>query len=265
MNDLFGDIFQNGPVDPIEAAQRAMRSPLRKRFFYDVRTAKNDGGLGLMDQFCVLLDNRPVKTPGGRLLAAPDLELAEAISREWRAQGEVIDPVTMPLTRLSNTIVDGVAGATSEVAADVAKYLGSDLLFYRARDPEKLAARQAQHWDPVLAWARDALGAHFVLVRGVTFVQQPAKAVEAASGVIPRTPWRLGAVHVITTLTGSALIALAIADAALTVDTAWTAAHIDEDWNMDLWGRDELALTRRAARFCEMQAAATVLRLVPPI
>jgi chaperone required for assembly of F1-ATPase len=266
MRDLFGDIFQHEPGNPMDAAQRAMRPPLHKRFFHEVRIGKHDAdaehGFGRTDQFCVQLDGRPVKTPGGRLLAAPNRELAEAIGREWQAQANIIDPVTMPLTRLSNTIVDGVATASSEVAADITKYLGCDLMFYRARGPDKLVTRQAQQWDPVLAWARDALGAHFVVAQGLTFVQQPASAIEAASAVIPCDPWRLGAVHVITNLTGSALIALALADSALSVDAAWIAAHVDEDWNMELWGSDELALTRRAARFAEMQAAATVLRLV---
>ncbi len=64
---------------------------------------------------------------------------------------------------------------------------------------------------------------------------------------------------VVTTLTGSALIALAVARGALTVDQAWDAANVDEDWNMSLWGRDELALKRRAVRFADMQAACAVL------
>src|SRR5262249_51147882 len=69
-------------------------------------------------------------------------------------------------------------------------------------------------------------------------------------------PWRLGAVHAVTTLTGSALIAIALARGALSVDAAWAAAHVDEDWNMEFWGRDQLALEHRAARFAGMQAAA---------
>jgi chaperone required for assembly of F1-ATPase len=92
------------------------------------------------------------------------------------------------------------------------------------------------------------------------FVQQPDEAVAAARAVISTDdPWRLGALHAITTLTGSALIALALAGGELSVEDAWTAAHVDEDWNMDLWGRDELVLRRRAFRFAEMQAAAAVL------
>jgi chaperone required for assembly of F1-ATPase len=169
----------------------------------------------------------------------------------------------MPLTRLANTVIDGVAAAAPEIVEEIEKYLGSDLLCYRAEAPNGLVARQARHWDPILAFAREQLGAHFVITQGVRFVDQPAPALAAARRAIPADPWRLGAVHVATTLTGSALIALALARGTLTLDAAWAAAHVDEDWNMDQWGRDELALERRAARLVEMQAAVSVLDLVP--
>jgi len=169
----------------------------------------------------------------------------------------------MPLTRLANTIIDGVAAAAPEIVAEIEKYLGSDLVFYRAEAPAALVARQARLWDPILDFAREALGANFVTQQGVRFVAQPAAAVAAARRAVPENPWRLGAVHVITTLTGSALIALAFAAGALGLDDAWKAAHVDEDWNMEHWGRDAIALERRAIRFAEMQAAAIVLRLVP--
>jgi chaperone required for assembly of F1-ATPase len=256
MRDLFEDIFQAEPIDPTEAARRAMRAPLRKRFFREACVEAADGA------FCVLLDGRAVKTPGRRSLALPTCDLAEAVATEWQNQSDVIDPIKLPLTRLANTIIDGVVSARSEVAAEIEKYLGSDLLFYRAAEPERLVARQRERWDPILAWAREALGARFALAQGVMFVTQPPEAVMAACRSLPQDAWRLGAVHVITTLTGSALIALALAHGKLTVEEAWAAAHVDEDWNMELWGQDELALSRRAVHLTEMQAAATVLRLL---
>jgi chaperone required for assembly of F1-ATPase len=148
------------------------------------------------------------------------------------------------------------------VAREVERYLACDLVFYRAGGPAGLVMRQAMAWDPVLAWAREAIGARFLLSEGIVFVTQPAQALAAASSAIPKHPWRLGAVHTITTLTGSALIAIALAHGVLSVDAAWAAAHVDEDWNMQFWGRDELALEHRAARFSEMQAAAAVLELI---
>jgi len=153
----------------------------------------------------------------------------------------------------------GVAAAQDEVVDEIIKYLGSDLVCYRATTPEGLVSRQSRHWDPILAWAKAALGAGFTTVQGIIHVPQPHDAVARVRAAIPRDPWRLGAVHVITTLTGSALIALALARGDIGLDAAWAAAHVDEDWNMELWGRDELALKRRAYRFAEMTAAADVL------
>jgi chaperone required for assembly of F1-ATPase len=253
------DIFENQPIDPTEAARRGARPRLRRRFYDDVSVVAGEDG------FAVTLDGRAVKTPAGRALQAPARAIADAIAAEWRAQVEQVDPATMPLTRLANSIIDGVVEAPGPVADEVAKFLASDLVFYRAERPERLVARQGQAWDPLLAWARDVLGARFVLAEGVMFVAQPEEALAAARAAIPgdfgstRALWRIGALHVITTLTGSALIALALLQGRLSVEEAWAAAHVDEDWNMDQWGRDELALERRAARFAEMQAAARVL------
>lgn len=255
MRDVFEEIFaleSLEPADPRELARRNMRA--RKRRFYEAVAVRE-----MADGFAVVLDERPVKTPARRALAAPRWALAEAIAEEWRAHGEFIDPARMAMTRLANTIIDGVAAAPDDVAAETVKYLGSDLVCYRAATPQGLVARQAQHWDPVLAWAKAALGAEFTTVTGITFRGQPDEAVARAGAAIPRDPWRLGAVNAVTTLTGSALIALKLAAGKLGVDEAWTAAHVDEDWNMEFWGRDELGMQRRAHRFAEMTAAASVL------
>jgi chaperone required for assembly of F1-ATPase len=252
MRDILEDIAGSDPLDPTESARRNMRPQLRKRFYQRAH-------VGEAAPFAVLLDNRPVRTPAGNALALPSRALGEAVAAEWDAQQERIDPAVMPLTRLVNAIIDGVATAPAPVADEVAKYLGSDLVCYRADTPAGLVARQAQHWDPILDWARETLGARFVLAEGVMFAAQPDHAIAEASAAIPSDPWRLGAVNVITTLTGSALIALALAQGRLSVDEAWAAAHVDEDWNMSQWGRDEQALARRAYRFAEMQAAATIL------
>jgi chaperone required for assembly of F1-ATPase len=147
------------------------------------------------------------------------------------------------------------------VAEEIAEYLGTDLLCYRADAPAGLVDMQALAWDPVLAWAREQFGARFVLAQGVVHVPQPREAIAAVRAAIPGEPWRLAAVSSITTLTGSALLAMALAHGALAADTAWAAAHVDEDWQMSQWGRDELALERRAYREAEFRAAVTVLRL----
>jgi chaperone required for assembly of F1-ATPase len=262
MRDIFEDIFQNQPLDPTEAARRNMRPNLRTRFYEQAQAGEWDekGNTG----FPVLLDAKPVRTPARQLLSAPARTLAEAIAAEWMAQERAVDPATMPLTRLANAIIDGVAVAPQPVAAEIRRYIGNDLLFYRASEPEGLVARQRQHWDPVIGWARDVLGARFVLAEGLMPVRQNPEAVAAAAAVLPagvetKDHWRLGAISVVTSLTGSALLALALAAGLLTADEAWAAAHVDEDWNLEFWGRDELTLQQRTYRFAEMQAAAIVL------
>jgi chaperone required for assembly of F1-ATPase len=254
MRDILEDIFGDEPLDPRQVARASLRPKTRERFY-------KSASAGEAAPFEVLLDGRPVKTPAKNALAAPTQSLAQAIAAEWDAQSERIDPATMPLTRIANSIIDGVAPAPEPVADDLAKYLGSDLLCYRAGTPDGLVRWQTEHWDPILDWARTALGARFVLSEGIVFVTQPDNAIAAARAAIPSDPWRLGAAHVVTTLTGSALIALALVAGRIDVDAAWAASNVDEDWNMHLWGRDEMALAARAVRFADLQAAGTVLAL----
>lgn len=256
MREIFTEIFENQSLDPTEAAQRAVRPRRRKRFFKRVQTSDASAG-----GVAILLDGKLVLTPARRKFVAPTQALAEAIAAEWDAQADFIDPARMPLTRLSNAVIDAVADAPDPVAEEIAKYLGSDLLLYRADAPAGLALKQSQAWDPVLAWARETFGARFALTEGLVHVPQPDEAITAARAAIPAEPWRLAAVSSITSLTGSALLALALAYSALEPDAAWSAAHVDEDWQMSQWGHDELALERRAYRGGEFQAAMTVLKL----
>lgn len=253
MRDLFEEGAGPSPLDPTEAARRSSRTPLRNRFYEKADVAP------VADGFAVRLDGRAVHTPARRALIAPSQAVAEAISAEWEAQTKVIDPLAMPLTRLANSIVDGVADRAREVADDIVKYLGTDALFYRAEHPEALVARQGAQWDPLLFWAAEQFGAHFILAQGVVHVRQPEQALAAARAALPDDSWRLGALHAVTTLTGSALLALALLHGRLSADAAWSAAHLDEDWNAEQWGIDEEAADRRAARRRDFDAAALVL------
>src|SRR5512132_4086992 len=173
MRDLFESIFPDEPLDPIAAARRAMRPQLRRRFYQraEVEDAENE--------FRLLLDGRSVKTPARRTLAAPSRALARQLAAEWDAQRDVIDPAKMPLTRLANTIIDGVIDAPSAVADEVKRYLACDLVFYRAPGPTGLVTWQAKAWDPVLTWVLETLGARFVLAEGIAFVAQPAQSLAA--------------------------------------------------------------------------------------
>jgi chaperone required for assembly of F1-ATPase len=233
-----------------------LRAPLPRRFYASAAVAPSGDG------YAVRLDGRPVRTPKKHLLALPTAPLAEAIAAEWNAQGERVDPDTMPLTKLANTALDGVVPHRAAVAADIVAYAGSDLLCYRAAAPEPLARRQRAAWDPVLAWAEAELGARFALGEGVMPVAQTAAALARIAAALDRFgPLQLAALHVMTTLTGSALLALAHALGRLTVEQAWAAAHVDEDWQVSQWGEDAEAAARRQHRLAEMRAASTFLRL----
>jgi chaperone required for assembly of F1-ATPase len=258
MRELFDEVAGQSPFDPEEAVRRATRVPQRKRFYTSAGVAEAAGG------FAVTLDGKPIRTPSGRHVVAPTAKIAEAIAAEWNAQGETISPLTMPLTRFANSVNEAVVDRADAVAEDVAKYLGTDLLFYRAGHPEALVAREAAHWDPVLYWAANELGAHFILAEGIVHVAQPEPAIKAARATFPAEPWAIAALHVVTTLTGSALLALALFHGARNADEVWAAAHVDEDWNIEKWGIDEEVAARRAARLVDFTAAVTILGALKP-
>jgi chaperone required for assembly of F1-ATPase len=258
MRELFDEVFGQSPLDPEEAVRQSTRGPQRKRFYTAAAVTATAGG------FAISLDGKPVRTPSRKFLAAPNLQIAEAIAAEWAAQQDIISPVTMPLTRLANSVVDAVEDRVGAVADDVAKYFETDMLFYRASHPEALVEREARHWDPVLYWAADSLGAHFILAQGIVHVRQPEPAVAAARAALPNDPWSVAAVHILTTLTGSALLALALFHRVFDQDQVWRAAHVDEDWNSEQWGQDGEVAARRAGRLVDFAAAAQVLDALHP-
>jgi chaperone required for assembly of F1-ATPase len=245
---------ENGSKEETPMARRS--GPTLPKRFYKVVTVAS----GHASTFRILLDGKPVRTPAKAELAVPTRALAEAIAAEWEAQRTHIDAATMPLTRLANTAIDGVAARLAQVRADVVAFAASDLVCYRAEGPEPLVLRQGQQWDPVLAWARDALGARFEIASGLMPVAQPEDAAAAvAAAIADLDAFHLAALHVMTTLMGSALLALAHARGALSAEAAWAAAHVDEDWQVGQWGEDAEAAARRTRRWGEMQAASRML------
>jgi chaperone required for assembly of F1-ATPase len=255
-SDFFVDPRERNPV---RAARRGARPQPIKRFFE--KAAIEPGAAG----FAVLLDAKSVRTPAGNALIVPSRALAEALAAEWSSQTEFVDPASMPLTRLVNSAIDGVAGRMSEVEAEVVKYAGSDLICYRASEPESLAREQTVLWDGLVAFARETLRARLKLAEGVVFVAQPPAAVEAIARAVRRyveddaaSPFRLAALHAMTALTGSCIVALAVALGEIDVERAWAAANVDEDFEMKAWGADEEALAHRERRSAEMRAAAFI-------
>ena len=192
---------------PIERVQRGMRRALPKRFYKEANVAEGGGG------FEVRLDGKPAQTPAKRALVLPSRALAEAVAAEWAAQGETINPGAMPLTRLANVALDRVTEEREAVVSEIAKYAGTDLVCYRASEPEGLVAAQKSAWDPVLEWARDALGARFLCAEGVQHTAQPPDAISAVRAEVAKasSPLALAALASATALSGSALIALALA------------------------------------------------------
>lgn len=240
--------------NPMAAARRLARPDLPRRFYERAEAGPHAAG------FAVLLDGKVALTPGRKPLAVSDRRLAEALAAEWEVQGERIDPAAMALTRLVNTAIDRVSLHGDAVRAEIVRYAGSDLLCYRAEGPQSLVEAQAAAWDPLISWAREALAARFVLVAGVTHQpQDPATIIAVERALTSLDPLQLAAVHAITTLTGSAILAVAVLKRRLSTGEAWAAAHVDEDWQMAHWGTDEVALRRRAAHLREMTAAAFLL------
>lgn len=231
--------------------------PLPKRFYKDVAVTSDP-----KHGHVITLDGRRAHTPRKKLLATPVTELADKIAEEWRVQVETINPAHMPLTTLLCTALDAVTGREADVAADIAKYAGSDLLCYRAQSPAKLVARQSASWDPLIAWSKSALGADFKVTTGLIHVAQSETALRAVAATVePHDPLTLAGLHVLTTITGSVILALAVHRKHLTLQQAWAAAHVDEDWQIEQWGTDYEAEDRRAKRLRDAEAAAFVLTM----
>ena len=252
--DLFNNLLptHGEPIDPVAMARRDLNRALPKRFYKEAKAEFRDGA------FVLCLDGKPARTPGRNALALPTQAAGDALAREWAAQEEFIKPSTMPMTRIANSALDGVVWEIAAVQAEIVKYSGTDLVCYRAADPQALVEAEAAAWDPVLDWARRDLGADFRVATGLTFAAQSPATTQAVARAVSavRSPLPLAALNVMTTLIGSALLALAVSRGFLTAEAAWTAAHVDEDFQTRAWGSDEEALARRALRWRDMDAAA---------
>ncbi|MGI9386784.1 MAG: ATP12 family chaperone protein, partial [Methyloligellaceae bacterium] len=178
---------------------------LPKRFYKTADYRAKD------DKFVVRLDGRSIKTPLKNDLILPTEPLTARVVEEWQNQGTEIDPDAMPLTKLANTALDHVVGKEDRIVDDIVAYAGSDLLCYRAAEPEDLVSTQKHHWDPILAWSAEMLGASFVLSEGIVHVSQPKATLDAIGNILSTyDAFRLTALHMIATLTGSALLAVGI-------------------------------------------------------
>lgn len=225
-----------------------------KRFWREV-TVDVDGA--------VRLDGKPLRTRGGAPLAMPVPALAEAVAAEWRGVAGEIDPRAMPLTGLANAAIDRVAPDRAGFAAGLARFAESDLLCYRATEPPALVERQAAHWDPLLDWARARYDVHFEVVGGIVHrAQPPATIARLGEAVAARGAFELAGLSPIVTIGGSLVAALALLERAADAPALWSAVELDEDWQAERWGRDDLSLAALASRRAGFEAGARLLDLL---
>jgi chaperone required for assembly of F1-ATPase len=215
------------------------------------------------DGHTILLDGKPVKTPSGAALALPSRALAEAVAAEWGAQGEVLKPAAMILTKLANTAIDRVAADRREAHMQILAFAGSDLLCYRAEAPQELAQRQRASWDPMLEWARQTYGAELVSGAALVPIAQPREAMAALERVLAsRDAFALAALVSAAALLGSAILALALADGWLDADTAFALSQLDADFQAQRWGRDAEAEAKAINKRAELIQITEFFRLL---
>ena len=215
-------------------------------------------------QHRVLLDGKPLRSPAGGVVGLPNAALAAAVAAEWQAQGAEVDAGKLPLTRLACTVVDRVAADPPTLAQAIAAFADTDLLCYRAEAPRALVERQQRLWQPLLDWATLRFAAPLLAVPGVMHRPQPPAAVAALGAAVAAIadPWRLLALHEVTTLTGSLVRGLALLERHLDLDGVWCAAQLDEDFQAERWGEDDEAALRRAGLRADLAAAARLLDLL---
>ncbi|MFN3845558.1 MAG: ATP12 family chaperone protein [Paracoccaceae bacterium] len=214
-----------------------------KRFWQAAQAEACDAG------FTVRLDARPVKTPAKQPLVVPTLTMAEAIAAEWDAQHGIIKPDSMPLTRAANSAIDKVAPMFDAVVDEVSNYGATDLLCYRAPEPEALIRRQALAWDPLLVWAHDDLGASLNVTHGVIPIAQPDDSlIRLRDHVASVSPFQMAALHDLVAISGSLVLGLAVARRRLSGPEAFALSRIDEAWQVELWGEDDEAANQEALR-----------------
>ena len=261
MRDILEDAegaAARGDIGPGKANRERDLQKFPKKFYEEASIKEMEDG------FSIELDGRPVKTPGRQVLTLPGKASAQILADEWNAAEEVINPLKMPATRLANTAIDGVVNEMQAVMEDITRYSASDLVCYRAANPQGLVEKQREHWNPVLDWAMSELGASFETGEGIAFITQPKEAIALFGARLKNyaDPFKLASIHTFTSISGSALIALALAEEHIDAETAWTKAHVDEDWNISQWGEDFEAQERRAQKWIDFSTADKLLKAV---
>ena len=225
-----------------------------KRFYTQVEISNERG---------ILLDGKPVRTPKRAPLILPGDKLAAAVADEWRAQGEKVDPRSMPCTGLSNAAIDVIAPDPQTFAASLAAYADTDALCYRAVDPPDLIARQNTAWNPMIEWTRRRYDVGFEVVTGIIHQPQPRASVDRLSAeVAARSPFELAGLAPIVTISGSLIAALALFERDISAVHTFDICHLDELWQVEKWGEDYFGTQTREAHRAEFMNAARFLSLL---
>ena len=228
-----------------------------KRFWRTAIVEETEGG------FSILLDKTLIKTPAKAQIIVPTRALAKKIAEEWNAQGEIVDPLTMPYTRITNSAIDKVRAQFDEVVEHLASYAGTDHLCYRADGPEELVARQNAAWNPLLNWASECLNARLNTGVGILYVRQPWESLSNLRCRISiMSPFSLAAVHDLITISGSFVAALAVVYGHKTAEDIWEICQIDEIWQIEQWGQDDLAAAASAQKRHDFSIAANYYSLL---
>lgn len=207
-----------------------------KRFWKAVEIAKIDKGFGIM------LDGRPVKTPLKATLCVPNAALADRVKTEWEAVDKTIDPRQMPFTRSVNAALDKVSAQHAEVADLIADYADADLLCYRAETPAELVARQAELWDPMIAWLNDIHSQKLVVNSGIMHKPQPLNTIAfLRQWTHDLGDFQLTAFHDLVSLSGSFVLGMATAQGEFDAAEIWEISRCDENWQVEQWGADDEA------------------------
>ncbi len=228
-----------------------------KRFWTDVALTGSAGG------YAVALDQRPIRTPAKQTLTLPTRALAEAVAEEWRSQGEVVSPDTMPQTRYANSVIDGIIPHREEIVAAIAAYGASDLLCYRAGHPEELIMQQTERWDPLLDWARETYDAPLILTTGVMPVTQPKTSLERLRHAVDgHDNFSLAGLHDLVSISGSLILGLGVSAGRLQAAEALSLSRLDDEWQISQWGHDDEAAAVAARKAADFEQAARLMRLI---
>ena len=231
-----------------------------KRFWQDAACVPATGG------WLVQLDGKPLHVPGGVPLLLPSAALGEAVAEEWRQAGGAVGGETsydsLALTRLAGTWQERVHPDPGVSALAVARYGESDLLCYRATDPEALVRREAQAWDPWLDWLRRRHGVALRVTAGLLHVAQAPGAMASLAAAVAGQPSPvLAALGVAVPALGSVVLGLALVEGALDADHAYRASVVDDEFQAENWGGDAEALLRAERVRADVALAARFVAL----